>query len=94
MDQQWLRRFIRRKKILTLRTRKPKPATDAKAFTKEIAEEYIGVLEELFDGGYLDDPRFIFNLDVSGFKLGCPNALAVGIKGLKKTPVNVKGITF
>ncbi len=77
---------------LSFRKQDTKCAKKDRKFDLENAEHLICTLQSLVDRGYLKDPRMIFNLDESGFKLGYGKSTVVGTIGRDSVPGYSKGM--
>ena len=80
----WYANFLKRHPVVSKRITHAKNRTKMKDWTPEIAEKWIKILQELADGGRLDDPAGLWNLDESGFFLGEIWNRVLAIKGTKQ----------
>lgn len=79
----WYDSFLLRHPAISERVTQAQNVKKLKEWTPENADLYIMVLQTLKDGGYLDDPKGIWNFDESGFKLAVLHSKTLSAKGRK-----------
>ncbi len=82
-SNRWHRGFLRRHKQLSLRVTKATSAKKMKQWNQEACDQWIELLTELADDGFLDDPDCILNLDESSFKLGEDYKLGYALRRIR-----------
>ncbi|GAU94888.1 hypothetical protein RvY_06590 [Ramazzottius varieornatus] len=83
--------FLKRHKSLSLRISHASNRKQDREWTMEVCEQYISKLQKLKDGGFLDAPEQIWNLDETAFDTSQVVDTVVGVKGLKLVPSQFNG---
>ncbi|GAV09877.1 hypothetical protein RvY_19347 [Ramazzottius varieornatus] len=83
--------FLKRHKSLSLRISHASNRKQDREWTMEVCEQYISKLQKLKDGGFLDAPEQIWNLDETAFHTSQVVDTVVGVKGLKLVPSQFNG---
>ncbi|GAU91916.1 hypothetical protein RvY_04082 [Ramazzottius varieornatus] len=83
-NDQHFRRFLKRHPQLSLRITHANNRKKEREWTHELADRYIAKLTELHNGGFLDEPDRVWNLDESAFNPGQMLDRVVGRKGMRQ----------
>ncbi|GAU91583.1 hypothetical protein RvY_03810 [Ramazzottius varieornatus] len=88
---QWYRKFLRRNREVSLRMLSALSFKKCPEWTAARCEEWISLLQNLSDEGFLDNPSGIWNLDESGFRLAELYDRVYAERGVKEAVGYVKG---
>ena len=93
VSDRWLRGFLKRNPAVVLRLATNLDRKKDLEWNVKNCEGYIDILTTLHERGYLDDPRGIFNMDESSFKLGHESTFVFARKGAKQVKSMSEGTT-
>ena len=93
MSDKWLKGFLKRNPRVVLRLASNLDRKKALQWSTENCEGYIEQLASLEQRGYSSDPRGIFNMDESSFKLRYESSKVFARKGVKQVKLFSEGTT-
>ena len=89
-SNRWHRGYLKRHKQISLRVVSALSFKKSREWTSERCEEWIKILQDLFDRGFLSAPEGIWNLDESGFQLAEMYDKAYAQKGTQEVVAYLK----